>query len=87
MPTSWSARRAWSERFRDGPRLADRTGSASARARQSGLGRCKNGIRGTYHAISTKWLQSYLDEYVDRYNTRSDETDPFLTLLARATAQ
>ena len=44
----------------------------------------KNGIRGTYHAVSTKWLQSYLDEYVYRYNTRSDETDPFLTLLARA---
>lgn len=44
----------------------------------------KNGIRGTYHAVSVKWLASYLNEYVYRYNTRMDETDPFLTLLARA---
>ncbi|MGA3184440.1 MAG: IS1595 family transposase [Candidatus Dormibacteria bacterium] len=30
----------------------------------------KSGIRGTYHSVSTKWLQSYLDEYAWRYNHR-----------------
>jgi transposase-like protein len=30
----------------------------------------KSGIRGTYHSVSSKWLQSYLDEYAWRYNHR-----------------
>ena len=30
----------------------------------------KSGIRGTYHSVSTKHLQSYLDEYAFRYNNR-----------------
>lgn len=30
----------------------------------------KSGIRGAYHAVSPKYLQSYLDEYVFRYNNR-----------------
>ncbi len=30
----------------------------------------KSGIRGTYHSVSTKWLQSYLNEYTWRYNHR-----------------
>ena len=30
----------------------------------------KSGIRGVYHAVSAKWLQSYLDEYAWRYNHR-----------------
>jgi transposase len=30
----------------------------------------KRGIGGTYHAVSTKHLQSYLDEYAFRYNNR-----------------
>jgi transposase len=30
----------------------------------------KSGIRGTYHSVSTKWLQSYLNEYAWRYNHR-----------------
>jgi transposase-like protein len=30
----------------------------------------KSGIRGTYHSVSTKWLQSYLNEYAWRYNQR-----------------
>jgi len=43
----------------------------------------KNGIRGVYHAISKKWLQSYVDEYVFRYNHRKG-TDPFAVMLTRA---
>jgi transposase len=30
----------------------------------------KGGIRGVYHGVSTKHLQSYLDEYAFRYNSR-----------------
>ena len=47
----------------------------------------KNGIGGVYHAVSKKWLQSYLDEYVFRYNHREGD-DPFRVLLpAKAVAQ
>ena len=31
---------------------------------------CRRGIGGTYHAVSDRWLQSYLDEYAFRYNNR-----------------
>src|ERR1039457_7058492 len=30
----------------------------------------KGGLRGVYRSVSTKWLQSYLDEYAWRYNHR-----------------
>ncbi|MFH2232533.1 MAG: IS1595 family transposase [Patescibacteria group bacterium] len=43
----------------------------------------KNGIRGTYHAVSDKYLQNYLDEYSFRYNHRDDETSMFLSFLSR----
>ena len=33
---------------------------------------CKNGIRCTYHAVSSKYLQYYLDEHSFRYNHRND---------------
>ncbi len=42
----------------------------------------KNGLRGTHHSVSKKWLQSYVDEFVFRYNNR--ETNMFRTLLLRA---
>ncbi|MEX2255450.1 MAG: IS1595 family transposase, partial [Acidimicrobiia bacterium] len=47
----------------------------------------KNGIRGTYHAVSKKWLQSYLNEYAWRYNHRDDEEPMFKTLLSLASRQ
>jgi transposase len=43
----------------------------------------KGGIGGVYHAVSHKWLQGYLNEYVFRYNHR-EGVDPFRVLLARA---
>src|SRR6266446_3055725 len=33
-------------------------------------GLVKNGIRGVYHSVSDKYLQTYLDEYGFRYNRR-----------------
>ena len=47
----------------------------------------KNGIRGTYHAVSDKYLQNYLNEYAFRYNHRNDVTPMFLTFLSRSTVR
>jgi transposase len=44
----------------------------------------KRGIAGTYHSVSSKWLQSYLNEYAWRYNRRDDERSMFESLLIRA---
>ncbi len=41
----------------------------------------KRGISGVYHAVSPKYLQSYLNEYTFRYNHRNDETPMFITIL------
>lgn len=50
------------------------------------FGNLKNGIRGTYHSVSSKWLPAYLNEYCFRYNERSNERAMFRTLLDRAAA-
>jgi transposase len=44
----------------------------------------KTGIRGVYHSVSTKYLQSYLDEYSFRYNRRHDGNQQFRAILKRA---
>jgi transposase-like protein len=45
----------------------------------------KRGISGTHHAVSAKYLQGYLNEYVWRYNTRDPEGPAqFALLLLRA---
>ena len=41
----------------------------------------KRGISGVYHAVSPKYLQSYLNEYEFRYNHRNDEQPMFVTVL------
>lgn len=41
----------------------------------------KRGISGVYHAVSPKYLQSYLNEYQFRYNHRLEECPMFLTVL------
>ncbi len=43
----------------------------------------KNSFRGTYHSISPKHLQSYLDEFSFRYNLRTSPVPVFLLLLSR----
>src|SRR5665213_3210701 len=40
-------------------------------------------ISGTHHAVSAKWLQGYVNEYVWRYN-RDDSRSMFLSILLRA---
>lgn len=43
----------------------------------------KRGIRGVYHNVSDKYLQSYVNEYAFRYNHRKDETPMFKLFLNR----
>jgi len=44
----------------------------------------RRGISGVYHGVSTKHLQSYVDEYVFRYNNRDDQRGMFRAFLDRA---
>lgn len=48
------------------------------------FGNLKRGIDGTYHAVSTKWLQGYLNEFVWRYNRRHEAQSMFRSLILRA---
>jgi transposase-like protein len=47
------------------------------------FGLFKNGVRGVYHAISTAYLQNYLDEYAFRYNRRNSRQPMFWAMLER----
>jgi hypothetical protein len=47
------------------------------------FGLLKNGIRGVYHSVSSRYLQSYIDEYAFRYNQRDSATPMFWTILGR----
>ena len=44
----------------------------------------KTGIRGVYHSVSTKFLQTYLDEYCFRFNRRHNGNLQFRSILERA---
>jgi len=44
----------------------------------------KNGIRGVYHYVSPRYLQSYLNEYSFRYNHRKDTNPMFWSFLRRS---
>lgn len=48
------------------------------------FGNVKTGMRGAYKNVSPAYLQSYLDEFAWRYNTRRDGRALFAQLLARA---
>jgi len=41
----------------------------------------KRSINGTYHHVSAKHMQGYVDEYSFRYNHRNDEEPMFWTML------
>jgi transposase len=47
----------------------------------------KTGIRGVYHSVSPKNLQSYLDEYTFRFNRRHMGNQQFRAILERALLQ
>jgi transposase-like protein len=43
----------------------------------------KRGISGVYHAVSDKYLQDYVNEYVFRYNHRKDDKPMFWLVLEK----
>ncbi len=47
----------------------------------------KRGIGGVYHSVSTKYLQSYCDEYSFRYNRRAGNEPMFTSLLSQVVAK
>jgi transposase len=51
------------------------------------FGLFKNGVRGVYHAVSHKWLQGYVNEYVWRYNRRDARRSMFHDLLGEAVSR
>jgi len=44
----------------------------------------KTDVRGTHHAISKRWLQSYLNEWVWKWNHRDDDEAMFRQLIGSA---
>lgn len=51
------------------------------------FGLIKPSLKGTYRGVSNKWLHSYFDEFIYRYNHRNDEATMFETLLMRSSAR
>jgi transposase-like protein len=43
----------------------------------------KRSVNGTYHAVSPKYLQTYVDEFAYRYNQRKSESPLFLGLVEK----
>ena len=63
------------------PRRSTSKATFTRRPIEGFFGNLKRGIAGTYHAVSRKWLQGYLNEYTWRYNRREDERAMFLQLI------
>lgn len=56
-------------------------GSTHTQTVEGFFGLFKTGVRGVYHAISTTYLQNYLDEYSFRYNRRDSAKPMFWSML------
>lgn len=56
-------------------------GNASTNTIEGFWSLVKRGINGVYHAVSPKYLQSYLNEYQFRYNHRNDKQPMFVSVL------
>jgi transposase len=56
-------------------------GSTHTQTVEGFFGLFKSGVRGVYHSISTRYLQSYLNEYGWRYNHRHDTKPMFWSIL------
>ena len=58
-------------------------GSTHTQTVEGFFGLFKNGVRGVYHAISSTYLQDYLNEYAFRYNRRFSAQPMFWSMLER----
>ena len=47
----------------------------------------KRSIDGSYHHVTTRHLQKYVDEYAFRYSHRNDEQNMFWTMMGRVISQ
>lgn len=43
----------------------------------------KRSINGTYHSVSPKYLQTYVNEFAYRYNRRNDITPLFKSMIKK----
>lgn len=65
-------------------------GDVHTQAVEGFFGLFKTGVRGAHHAVSTKWLQGYLNEWAWRYNRRESNAEGqpmFYDLLREATSR
>ena len=76
LPRLALSHRLVSARIDEAGRAPTRTQSSQALNR-----RVNTGLMGVFHGVSRQWLQSYLNEYVFRYNHR-EGIDPFKVLVA-----
>ena len=60
-------------------------GKVSTNSMEGVWSQFKKGVNGTYHQVSKKHLQSYVDEFTMRFNTRKyEEQDRFDLVLSSA---
>jgi transposase-like protein len=60
------------------------TGDVHTNTIEGFFGHFKTDVRGTHHSVSRRWLQSYLNEWVWKWNHRDDDRAMFLNLLDNA---
>jgi transposase-like protein len=61
-------------------------GSVHTQTIEGFFGHFKTDLRGTHHSVSYRWLGSYLNEWVWKWNHRDDDEAMFRQLLTSATA-
>jgi hypothetical protein len=84
----WNAYETIAPRYRGHRRIKHKAkvyveGETHTQTVEGFFGLFKNGVRGVYHAISTNYLQAYLDEYCFRYNRRNSSQPMFWAMLER----
>ena len=62
-------------------------GNAHTNTIEGFWGQLKRSIRGTYHFVSAKHLQAYVDEFAFRYNQRLSPVPCFQVLVQRAVSR
>jgi transposase len=60
------------------------SGSVHTNTIEGFFGHFKTDVRGTHHSISRRWLDSYLNEWVWKWNHRDDDEAMFRQLLTKA---
>jgi transposase len=63
------------------------SGSVHTNTIEGFFGHFKNDVRGTHHSISKRWLDSYLNEWVWKWNHRNDDEAMFRQLLTVAASR